>query len=99
MNEKRRHQDAVSELGSPAALTKTVAADPDALLDAQAVADLLAVDVSWVRSAAREGAIPSIPLGRWRRYRRASVLAWLDQLEQPGRPTRLRSVSPRVEAR
>lgn len=54
----------------------------DRLLTAEEVADLLTVSVSWVRSATRENAIPSIPLGRWRRYRKSAVLAWVEQLEE-----------------
>lgn len=63
----------------------------DRLLTAEEVADLLNVKVSWVRSATREGALPSVPLGRWRRYRLSSVLAWVEQCEHPGRPVGLRS--------
>jgi excisionase family DNA binding protein len=72
--------------------------EPDRLLTAHEVADLLGVHLSWIRSATREGTIPSVPLGRYRRYRRSSVLAWVDDLEQPGRPVRLRSVTPRTAA-
>ena len=68
----------------------------DRLLDATEAAALLHVKVSWVRSADRAGIIPSIPLGRWRRYRRAALLAWLEQQEQPGRPAKLRSTRPRA---
>jgi excisionase family DNA binding protein len=70
----------------------------DRLLTAEEVADLLGVHVSWVRSQTREGVIPSVPLGRWRRYRRSSVLAWLEQQETPGRPAKLRTVHPRTAA-
>jgi excisionase family DNA binding protein len=95
MNEKRGHQDPASELGSPAALGTRVAGDADALLTAEDVARLLSVDVSWVRAQTRAGAIPVVALpGRWRRYRRASVVAWVEKLERPGRPVRLRSVPP-----
>ena len=68
----------------------------DPLMTAHEIAELLNVKVSWVRSATREGKIPTVPLGRWPRYRRASVLAWVEQLERPGRPVRLRSVKPTV---
>ena len=50
----------------------------DRLLNAQEVADLLDVHVSWVRSATREGAIPTVALGRWRRYRRSSIIEWVE---------------------
>jgi excisionase family DNA binding protein len=73
-----------------------VSSEDNRLLTADEVADLLHVDVSWVRSATRDGVIPTVPLGRWRRYRRSSVLEWLERLEQPGRPVRLRSVAPKT---
>jgi excisionase family DNA binding protein len=67
----------------------------DPLMTAAEVAEMLSVEVSWVRSASREGTIPTVPLGRWRRYRRSSVLAWIEQCEQPGRPVRLRTGAAR----
>jgi excisionase family DNA binding protein len=91
MNEERRRQGVAPEIGSPAALGTTLAG----LLDAEGVAQLLGVHVSWVRSATRSGMIPSIFLGRWVRYRRESIEAWLAELEQPGRPVKLRSAQPR----
>lgn len=63
------------------------------LLDANEVAELLHVPVSWVRESTRSGAMPSIPLGRYRRYDRADVEAWLEQCKQPGRAVRLRSMT------
>ena len=62
----------------------------DRLLDAVEVAELLHVPVSWVRESTRSGAIPHIELGRYRRYDRAAVLAWLEECKQPGRPIALR---------
>jgi excisionase family DNA binding protein len=47
------------------------------LLTAQEVADLLAVPESWVREATREGRLPHLALGRYRRYERAAIEAWL----------------------
>ena len=49
----------------------------DRLLTAQEVADLLAVPLSWVREATRDGRLPHLKLGRYRRYQRAAVEAWL----------------------
>jgi excisionase family DNA binding protein len=56
------------------------------LLDAKEVADLLSVPVGWVREHTRSGAIPSIELGRYRRYERADVLAWVESLKTGGGP-------------
>lgn len=47
------------------------------LLTAKEVADLLAVPESWVREATREGRLPHLALGRYRRYERTAIDAWL----------------------
>jgi excisionase family DNA binding protein len=57
---------------------------PDRLLTANEVATLLSVSVRWVREHTRNGLIPHVPLGRYRRYRRASVLAWVVEQESGG---------------
>lgn len=54
------------------------------LLTAQQVADLLAVPLSWVREATRDGRLPHLRLGRYRRYQAAAIEAWLAQQEQGG---------------
>jgi excisionase family DNA binding protein len=51
----------------------------DQLLTAKQVADLLAVPESWVREATREGRMPHLKLGRYRRYQPAAIEAWLAQ--------------------
>ena len=56
------------------------------LLDANEVAELLSVPVGWVREHTRSGAIPSIELGRYRRYDRGDVLEWLASLKTGGGP-------------
>jgi excisionase family DNA binding protein len=56
------------------------------LLDAKEVAELLAVPVGWVREHTRSGAIPSIELGRYRRYDRGDLLAWVEGLKAGGGP-------------
>jgi hypothetical protein len=53
---ERRPKGADPELGS---LGTTVAADPDALLDANAAALLCNVDPSWIRSAVSLGGDPA----------------------------------------
>jgi excisionase family DNA binding protein len=67
-----------------------VAVVMERLLTAKQVADLLAVDESWVRSATREGRMPHIELGRYKRYRESDVLAWVESCSKPGRVVPLR---------
>jgi excisionase family DNA binding protein len=61
------------------------------LLDAKAVAEWLGVPESWVRESTRSGAMPHLELGRYTRYRREDVEAWLASCSRPGRPVALRS--------
>lgn len=56
----------------------------DRLLTAEEVAELLAVPERWVREHTRGGLIPHVRLGRYVRYRREAVLAWLDEQEHDG---------------
>jgi excisionase family DNA binding protein len=53
------------------------------LMTAAEVADLLGVRTEWVREQSRRGRIPTVALGRYRRYRRDAILHWLDQIERP----------------
>lgn len=57
------------------------AAATDALLNAAQVADLLGVPVSWVYQQSRLGRIPTVTLGRYRRYRRSAITDWIEQIE------------------
>ncbi|HET8893786.1 MAG TPA: helix-turn-helix domain-containing protein [Gaiellaceae bacterium] len=54
------------------------------LLTAQQVADLLAVPLSWVREATRDGRLPHLKLGRYRRYQAAAIEAWLADQQTGG---------------
>jgi excisionase family DNA binding protein len=54
------------------------------LLVTAEIAELLAVPESWVREHSRTGKIPHVRLGRYVRYRKADVLAWLDEQNQGG---------------
>jgi excisionase family DNA binding protein len=56
------------------------------LLTAKDVARLLAVPESWVREATRDGRLPHLALGRYRRYQRSEIEAWLT--EQSSSPRR-----------
>jgi len=62
----------------------------DRLLDAKEVAEWLNAPVSWVRESTRAGAMPSVELGRYRRYREIDVAKWLEDCSRPGRPIALR---------
>jgi excisionase family DNA binding protein len=47
------------------------------LLEAKDVAELLSVPVSWVRDTTRQGEMPCVRLGRYVRYERQAVEAWI----------------------
>lgn len=56
-------------------------AEQGALMTAGEVGALLGVPASWVYEQSRLGRIPTVTLGRYRRYRRAAIEAWLSRLE------------------
>lgn len=47
------------------------------LLTPDQVAEILSVTEHWVRQKAREGEIPAIKLGRYWRFSRSAIEAWL----------------------
>jgi excisionase family DNA binding protein len=51
------------------------------LLTAGEVAQLLGVPRTWVYEQSRAGRIPTVRLGRYRRYRREAIERWLQELE------------------
>jgi excisionase family DNA binding protein len=53
----------------------------DGLLTASDVADMLGMTTTWVYEQSRKGLIPTITLGRYRRYRREAIEEWLQQME------------------
>jgi helix-turn-helix protein len=55
----------------------------ESLLMAQ-VGELLGVPPTWVYEQSRRGQIPTVTLGRYRRYRRETIKARLEQLEGNG---------------
>jgi excisionase family DNA binding protein len=59
------------------------AGDDEPLLDAGEVAALLHVKERWVRDATRDGRLPHIRLGRYVRYARGDVGAWIEAQKQP----------------
>lgn len=56
----------------------------DRLLTAREVADLLSVPEGWVREHTRNDHLPHVTLGRYKRYRREAVLAWIAEQEMGG---------------
>ena len=54
------------------------------LLKASEVAEMLGVPVSWVYEQSRRGQIPTVTLGRYRRYRLEAIEAWVVQTERSG---------------
>ena len=54
-------------------------AEAAALLTADDVAERLGVPRSWVYRAAREGDLPSVRCGRYRRFDAADLAAWIDR--------------------
>jgi excisionase family DNA binding protein len=60
------------------------------LLTAKQVAAMLGVPTSWVYEQSRTGTIPTVTLGRYRRYRRQAIEAWLEELEKSARASRRR---------
>lgn len=58
---------------------------PAVLLTAKDVGELLGVPASWVYEQSRLGRIPTVTLGRYKRYRREAVERWLRELELPAR--------------
>jgi excisionase family DNA binding protein len=51
------------------------------LLTAGEVAQLLGVPRTWVYEQSRAGRIPTVRLGRYRRYRQEAIERWLQELE------------------
>lgn len=53
------------------------------LLDAEEVAKLLGVDTAYVYSQARSKKIPSIKLGKYRKFSPSQLKKWLDRKNTP----------------
>lgn len=56
-------------------------AELDALMTAEDVARLLGVNVAWVYAQSRRRRIPTVTLGRYRRYRRSAIERWVAEIE------------------
>jgi excisionase family DNA binding protein len=57
-------------------------ADDARLLEASEVAQLLNVNLSWLREATRAGVVPHIRLGKYVRYRWNALESWLAEIER-----------------
>jgi excisionase family DNA binding protein len=53
----------------------------DALLTADEVAQMLQVTKAWVYAETRAKRMPHVPLGRYVRYRRTTIMQWIGGLE------------------
>lgn len=69
---------------------------PECLLDASAVAEMLAVPKSWVYAETRAGRLPYVKLGRYYRYAPASIAAFVAGLERG--PVPYRKYAPALAA-
>ena len=69
----------------------------DRLEDANEIAAYLGVPVTWVRAHTRAGYIPHVELGRYKRYRRSDVDAWIKEQERGGAPWRKHAPKGRHE--
>lgn len=65
-------------------MTDLLALEPDTLLTADQVARMLGVTPGWVYAQSRTGLIPTVTLGRYRRYRREAIKVWLREIEALG---------------
>jgi excisionase family DNA binding protein len=63
------------------------------LLDAEAVARMLGVPKTWIYEHSRKGLIPTVTLGRYRRFRREAIEAWIEAQEKQDRNSGSRSTS------
>jgi excisionase family DNA binding protein len=70
-----------SEGHVPSSLPRRSRHNASPLLTAGEVAILLGVPRTWVYEQSRAGRIPTVTLGRYRRYRLEAIEAWLRQLE------------------
>lgn len=52
------------------------------LMTAEQVAEMLGMRVDWVWEQSRKGRIPTVRLGRYRRYRREAIERWLADQER-----------------
>jgi hypothetical protein len=67
------------ELEQLADLVAARLASTEPLLDATGAAVLLNVPESWLRNESRRGRCPHVMLGKYMRWRRVDLLAWIEE--------------------
>jgi excisionase family DNA binding protein len=66
--------------GSTLCVAPSVSSSNDEpLVDADQLAERFDIPVTWIEQAAREGKIPSVTFGRWRRFKASEVAAACQQ--------------------
>lgn len=75
-------------------MTDLQAVELGTLLTAEEVARMLGVTPGWVYAQSRTGLIPTVTLGRYRRYRREAIDVWVRELESLGASSGPRSSRP-----
>ena len=84
---------ALRAVDPPTPRAQPTATAADGLLTADEVAALLQVTCSWVYAETRKRRIPHLRLGRYVRYRRSAIEAWIEDVERSSaiaRPSRRR---------
>jgi excisionase family DNA binding protein len=71
--EPETYRRALTEGAQLAGVTGAPAPTDEPLLDAEQLAEVLHLPRTRIESAARDGSIPSVRCGRWRRFRRSAV--------------------------
>jgi len=71
-----------------------------AWLTVQEAADLLRVPVSWLYERTRTNSVPHVKLGKYLRFDRDELVAWVDELRRDGRGPRAlrRTARPVIRA-
>jgi excisionase family DNA binding protein len=69
-----------------------------AWLTVQEAAELLRVPVSWLYERTRTNSVPHVTLGKYLRFDRDELAAWIDELRRDGRGAGRRSTRPAVRA-
>jgi excisionase family DNA binding protein len=62
--------------------------DFEPLWEAEDVARVLRVPVRWVREATRDGRLPHVSIGRYKRYSPSAIRGWIKAQSVPARGTK-----------